>query len=349
MKQIYSRMGDGSSLWLSEEELRHDLLTGSEDAADRGKIPPLNADELERLFEICASPQRIVSVEPGQEVVHSFDAGTLKFPLRGGVPVDRLGTVMAHERAFCSDTIEVGHSDYSFKPVKAIIAEERQSMEQIQLNATIPVYYGAMPNLGLYTKPDGPIDNWSELLPMGKIKEARDAQEEAVEHAVKDMYFVAEAMHEAGSDGINFDTVGASGDADFLATLKAVEKLKQAYPEMHVEMGMAGEFVLGMHGDLKYEDDRLAGLYPHLQLKLAEKAGVDIFGPVVNTKSNMSVPWNIARACTYVKACTEISKIPIHPNAGMGVGGVPVTSTAPLDAISRSSVALIEIGKADGL
>jgi len=136
-------------------------------------------------------------------------------------------------------------------------------------------------------------------------------------------------MHQAGSDGINFDTVGASGDADFLASLKAVEKLKKAMPDMHIEMGMAGEFVLGMHGGLKYNDTRLAGLYCHKQLELAEKAGVDIFGPVINTKSNMSVPWNIARACTFVKACSEISKIPIHPNAGMGVGGVPVTSTAP--------------------
>ncbi len=349
MKKIFSRMGDGSALWLSEEELRQEIADGTADAADRGKIAPLSKDELNRLFEICASPQKVISVEPGQEVVHSFDAGTLKFPLRGGVPVDRLATVMAHERAFCSDTFEVGHSDYSFKPVKAIISEERQSMEQIQLNATIPVYYGAMPNLGLYTKPDGPIDNWAELLPMGKISEAREAQETAVEIAVKDIYFVAEAMHEAGSDGINFDTVGASGDADFLAALKAVERLKKNFPEMHVEMGMAGEFVLGMHGELKYNDKRLAGLYPHHQLELAQAAGVDIFGPVINTKSNKSVPWNIARSCTFVKACSEVTKIPLHPNAGMGVGGVPVTSTAPVDAISRASVALIEIGKADGL
>lgn len=349
MGKILSRMGDGSFVWLTEEELRQELEEGNRDAADRGKIPPLSEDEIDRLFEICAAPQKIVSVKQGDEVVHSFDAGTLKFPIRGGVPVDRLGTVLAHERAFCSDTIEVGHVDYSFKPSKAVVYEERQQMEQIQLNTVIPVYYGAMPNLGLYTKPDGPIDNWSELLPQGKIDEARAAQEEAVEHAVKDICFVSGIMHEAGSDGINFDTVGASGDADFLASLKAVEKLKQDYPDMHIEMGMAGEFVLGMHGRLEYEGTRLAGIYPHKQVELAEKAGVDLFGPVVNTKSNKSVPWNIARSCTFTKACAEASSIPIHPNAGMGVGGVPLTSTAPLDAISRASVALIEIGKADGL
>lgn len=349
MGKTFTRMGDGSAIWLTEEKLRQDLLDGTEDAADRGKISPLPHDDLERLFEIYSAPQKIVSVEQGQEVVHSFDAGTLKFPLRGGVPVDRLGTVLAHERAMCSDSFEIGHIDYSFKPVKAVIAEEVQSMEQIQLNAIIPVYYGAMPNLGLYTKPDGPVENWSELLPLGKIKEAKQAQEEAVEYAVKDMVFVSEYLYEAGSDGINFDTAGASGDADFLATLLAVEKLKKGNPTIHIEMGMAGEFVLGMHGELEYEGTRLAGLYPHQQLKLAEKAGVDIFGPVINSKSNKSAAWNVARACTFVKACSEMTNIPLHPNAGMGVGGVPVTSTAPLDAISRASVALIEIGKADGL
>jgi len=203
--------------------------------------------------------------------------------------------------------------------------------------------------LGLYTKPDGPVDNWSELLPMMKIVEAQAAQEEAVEHALKDIFFVSSVMHEAGSDGINFDTVGASGDGDFLAALMAIEKLKKEYPEMDIEIGMAGEFVLGMHGDLFYDNVRLAGLYPHKQVKLVEKAGASVFGPVINTNSNKTVPWNIARACTFVKACSEASNIPVHPNAGMGVGGVPMTSTAPVDAISRASVALVEIGKADGL
>ena len=37
---------------------------------------------------------------------------------------------------------------------------------------------------------------------------------------------------------------------------------------------MAGEFILGMHGDLFYEGARLAGLYAHEQVKMAEKAGV---------------------------------------------------------------------------
>jgi len=42
---------------------------------------------------------------------------------------------------------------------------------------------------------------------------------------------------------------------------------------------MSGEFVLGMHGGVAYDGTRLAGLYPHQQVKLAEKAGVTISAP----------------------------------------------------------------------
>lgn len=349
MAEFFTRMGDGSAVWLSEAEIRRELEEGMLDAAERGRIPELTDDEMQRLFEIVTDPQKTVSIERGNEVVGTFDAGTLKLPVRAGIPVDRMTTVLIHERALCSDTMELCSTDYSYKQLKNFVHEEAASMELIQLNSVIPVFYGAMPNLGLYTKPDGPIDNWSELLPMAKIKEARAAQEEAVEMAAKDMVYIASILYEAGADGINFDTVGASGDGDFLATLKAMEILKKKYPDMAIEVGMAGEFVLGMHGRLEYDGVRLAGLYPHDQAKVVEKAGGSIFGAVINTNSSKSFPWNLARAVTFTKACSEASNIPVHVNAGMGVGAIPLTNTAPTDATSRASKALVEIGKADGL
>ena len=99
-------------------------------------------------------------------------------------------------------------------------------MKTAQLNLVAPLQYGAMPNLGSYSQPDGPVPNWSVLMPLGRIDEARAAQEEAMELAVSDMVFVAEAMIEAGADGLDFDTAGAAGDADFLAALRAVEEIK---------------------------------------------------------------------------------------------------------------------------
>jgi dimethylamine--corrinoid protein Co-methyltransferase len=90
-------------------------------------------------------------------------------------------------------------------------------------------------------------------------------------------------------------------------------------------------------------------MYPHQQVKVVEKAGATIFGPVVNTNTSKSFPWNLARAVTFVKACTEAASIPIHVNVGMGVGGIPVFETPPIDAVTRASKAMVEIGRVDGL
>ncbi|MCJ7773512.1 MAG: hypothetical protein MUP22_10320 [Desulfobacterales bacterium] len=39
MQQYFTRMGDGSGVYLSAEEIYSDLEAGINDAADRGKIP----------------------------------------------------------------------------------------------------------------------------------------------------------------------------------------------------------------------------------------------------------------------------------------------------------------------
>jgi dimethylamine--corrinoid protein Co-methyltransferase len=230
-----------------------------------------------------------------------------------------------------------------------LVSFEKVELEQTLLLTTIPLLYGAMPNLGAYTQPDGPFPNPVDLLPKGKIAEARDALEGMVEAAIPDIVSVASAMYQAGADGINIDTTGAVGDADFLASLRATEIIKKKYPKMGIEIGMAGEFVLGMHGGLAYDGIRLAGLYPHQQIELAMKAGATIFGPAINTNTKRSCAWNVARATTFVKACVQKAVIPVHANIGMGVGGIPCLDQPPLDAVSRASKAMVEITKLDGL
>jgi dimethylamine---corrinoid protein Co-methyltransferase len=349
MEKFFTRMGDGSAVQLSAEEIWEELKSGAFDAADRGKIPELNQEELAYLFEIVTSPVNVTSVTRGKEIVTSSDSGAFKINYQANISLDRATAIQVHEKVLSADSLDLGNIDYSYKSVKAILHDEAKVMENVQMNTIMPVLYGAMPNLGLYTRPDGPVENWSELLPLGKIEEARSAQEEAVELAVKDMIYIAGGMYDAGADGINFDTCGASGDADILAALLAAKEIKSRYPGLGLEMGMAGEFILGMHGKLEFEGIRLAGLYPHKQVELAEKAGVSIFGPVVNTNSNKTFPWNLARAVTFVKACVEAANIPVHANVGMGVGATPMTPVPPADAVSRAAKALIEIGKADGL
>ena len=348
MVMIPTRYGDGTRVELSASELRRDLTEGSEDAAECGEIPVLSKAELDHLFDIFSSPHRFVGVEQGKEVVLSYDGTPIKM-YRAQVNVDRIQCLQIYEKLLGADTLEMGHVDYSFKPIKPIVTYEQPLLEQALSVTTAALFYGAMPNLGIYTQPDGPFPNPSELLPLGKIEAAMASYEAAVKAAVDDIVYVSSAMHESGADAIILDTVGAAGDADVLAGLLATQKLTEKYPGICVEFGMAGEFILGLHSELTFEGVRLAGLYPHDQVKIAQKAGVRIFGPVCNTNTNRSTPWNVARAVTFMKACCEAAEIPVHVNMGMGVGAMPVHDHPPLDVASRASKAMVEICRLDGL
>jgi len=348
MSKILTRLGDGSPLEMSEAELRRDLEAGSADAADCGSVPPLDKEDYKYLEELFRRRERFVAVEGGREVVLTYDGAPLKFK-RHCLIEERLQVMTMYEKMFGADTVELGHVDYSYKPVKPIVTYEQGTLEMGLMITHAPLIYGAMPNLGLYTQPDGPCPNPMELLPQGRIKEARIAYNGMVEEAVRDIVFVVGSMYESGADGFNLDTVGASGDADVLAAFLALEKLRAKYPDIAVEVGMAGEFILGMHGELTYDGKRLAGLYPHQQVKLAEKAGATIFGPVVNTNTDRSIPWNLARTITYTRACSKAARIPVHANMGMGVGAVPVSDYPPVDVLSRASKAMVELCDLDGL
>ncbi len=348
MGKIFTRYGDGTPVELDESDVMRDLEDGSRDAAERGNIPELSREELQHLFDIFNSPHRFIGVEMGKEVILSYDGTPIKMS-RAQVNVDRLQCLQIYEKLMGADTLEMGAIDYSFKPVKPIVTYEQPLLEQTLAVTTAPIFYGAMPNLGLYSQPDGPFPNPAELLPQGKIEEARESYDKSVEHAVRDIVYVSSALYESGADAIILDTVGAAGDADFLAALKATEELCEKYPGICVELGMAGEFVLGMHGEMTYDGELLAGKYPHDQVKIAQKAGVTIFGPVVNTNTNESAPWNVSRSITFMKACCEVADIPVHVNMGMGVGAITVHDHPPLDVASRASKAMVEICRLDGL
>ena len=342
-EKILTRMGDGSFVEMTRAEIRADIEAGVAIAVKRAKVPPLTEAEVEHLTDIYASSSRFTGVDIGHEVVLSFDGtGTQQI----GSRVDDL---RIYEQMLGADIVELWNIDYSYKAVKAIVPPEQGLMRTAQQQLTAPVHYGAMPDLGDYTQPDGPLPNWADLLPLGRIDEARAAQEEAVELAARDMVYVCDGMWEAGADGSDFDTAAASGDADFLATLKAVEKLRAMHPDMSIEVGMAGEFVLGMHGELEYDGKRLAGMWPKQQLEVVQKAGATIWGPAVNVNTGKTCAWNIARAIAMVKPAMEIAEIPVHMNVGMGVGAVPMNLRPPVDMVCRAGRACVEVLGVDGL
>jgi dimethylamine--corrinoid protein Co-methyltransferase len=343
MDRIPTRMGDGSLVRLSRDEIEAEVRAGTEAGARRAKVEPLCDDEVAHLVDIFASRARFSAVDIGDEVVLTSDGV-------GSQDVgSRINDLQTFEQTVCTDTVELYHHDYSFKPIKPVLPFEQEIMRQAQLVLTVPCMYGAMPDLGRYTAPDGPVPNWSQLLPLARIAEAREAQEQALEQSVEDIVFVADGMYAAGADGIDLDTCGAAGDADFLAALKAVERIRARYPDWGIQLGMAGEFVLGMHGELEYDGVRLAGLWPAGQMRLAAKAGVSVFGPAVNVDTGKSVAWNVARTCTVVKPCTDAAEVPVHLNGGMGVGGCPMHALPPVDAVSRASRACVDILRLDGL
>jgi len=353
-KHIFTRMGDGERIEMSPEEIKEDLLAGTNDAADRANIPVLTPDDLEHLFDIFAEPSKTVSVCPGEEVIVTDDAVATLFYLDQencgqGLPLSRVQSILAYERACCADTLSTGHVDYSFKPVKPIVNFEKQDYYNTSLLTTAPFFYGSQPNMGIYFRPDGPFPNPADLFPAGKIREALDAQEEAAAQLTRDLVYVSKQMYDVGCEGINFDTAASAGDADFFATLQAVSELKKKTRHMAIEVGMSSEFVMGMHGEMTFDGKLLAGMYPHQQVKVVEAAGADIFGPAINVSVGESTPWNLSRAVTFVKECVAVANIPVHPNVGMGVCGVPMFEVPPIDAVTRTSKALVQIGKADGL
>ncbi len=353
MTKILTRMGDNSNVEFTMDELRQEFIDGSEFAAKKAKVPPLTENEIDWLVDMFAAPTRIWGVERGHEVVMTKDGcvnALNSSQMSSGVvaPVNREVGVRLFESMLGFDSMEISHNDYSVKPQRFLKKLEMLHVEILQETTIFPLLYGFMPNLGLYFKTDGPFENPYDLMQQGKIKESQETQEAAGAKCLEDCIEMSDCMVEMGADGIDYDTVASTGDGEFAAVLKSTEHVAKE-TGMPVEIGMSTEMVTGIHGTIEYNGKRLAGMWPHQQLQVCEEAGVAIFGPVSTTNTKKSTPWNLGKALVFVKSCTDIAKVPIHPNVGMGVGGVPMFETPAVDVVTRCSAAMIEIGKADGL
>ncbi|HHT63618.1 MAG TPA: hypothetical protein GXZ75_08065 [Clostridia bacterium] len=133
-EKIFTRMGDGSGIYLSPVDIRYDLEEGTKDAASRGKIPELTQEELDYLYEIIAMPVTVIGVKRGQEVVSSSDSGAFKITYQSHISMDRATAVQVHEKVLAADSLDLGNIDYSFKAVKAILHDEAKVMELVQAN-----------------------------------------------------------------------------------------------------------------------------------------------------------------------------------------------------------------------
>jgi dimethylamine---corrinoid protein Co-methyltransferase len=147
--KIPTRMGDGSLVEMTRSEIKADLEEGTQIAAKRAKVPELTQDEIDHLLDIYASPARFTAVDIGEEVILSNDGtGTKHIG-------NRVQDLQSYETLLGVDMPELWQADYSYKAVKTNVAHEGQSMKIAQALLTNPVQYGAMPDLGRYSKPDG--------------------------------------------------------------------------------------------------------------------------------------------------------------------------------------------------
>ena len=73
--KIFTRMGDGSIVYMTPEEIRADIKAGVEDAVKRGKIDPLTQEEMDKIFDIVTMPGGIVGVRPEDAVVTTNEIG----------------------------------------------------------------------------------------------------------------------------------------------------------------------------------------------------------------------------------------------------------------------------------
>ncbi len=352
--EYVTRMGDGRTVFMTKEQIYEDIMAGMADGVDAAGVPELTQDDIDQIQDIICDKNRVVSVERGKEVILTEDGGPHKFILDSGsccngVEMGRIDTMEVIERAIGFDTFELTTTDYSIKPVKPIVGPEMTAMQQAAMRMTVPTLYGAMPNMGLYYAPDGAHLNPADLMREFRIEEAQKNAEAAAEQLSRDIVYVSESMISAGADGFNFDTTASAGDAEFVATLKGVEQLRKNNPNAYITMGMSAENVLGIHGEIEYDGKVVAGLYPNEQVKLCEKAGANIFGAVVNCNTSRSFAWNVARAAVIIKDCVKNSNIPVHANMGMGVGGVPMLETPPIDCVTRASKVMAEIAGVDGI
>ena len=133
MEGIPTRMGDGSLVRMTRAEIEADIHAGVEAGVKRAKVEPLGADEIDHLVDVFASSARFSAVDIGDEVILTSDG------VGSQDTGSRITDLQNYEQTVCTDTVELYHHDYSFKPIKPVLPFEQETMRQAQLLLTIPV------------------------------------------------------------------------------------------------------------------------------------------------------------------------------------------------------------------
>ena len=140
-KKFFTRMGDGSPVYMTEEEIRSDMKAGIDDAVLRGKIDPLSDEDFEKLYDIITMPGTVVGVEPGKQIVLTNDSGGYKINVKSQLPVPKEVEVLVYERCLGCDSVDVGNTDYNYKTAKGVAKREAGALKQALNISTMPLFY----------------------------------------------------------------------------------------------------------------------------------------------------------------------------------------------------------------
>ena len=200
---------------------------GCADAVKRGKVPPLEEAEFDWLVDLFAQPEphRRRRARPrgdphqGRLGQHALLGAALQWCRASAWSREQCFRVF--ERAFCFDTMEIGHPDYSYKPVKPIVALEADrrragaAHDDLSRSSTgrCPTSASTRSRRAV-PQPGRPAPARRDRgRPRGPDADGRGLQGR---HALR----ARGMMAEVGADGINFDTTASAGDAEFLAVLR---------------------------------------------------------------------------------------------------------------------------------
>ena len=213
-RHLPTRMGDGSMTCMTRSELRADIEEATALAARKAKVEPLAADEIDHVLDIYASAASFTAVDIGDQVVLELRRRRLqddrhRHPRPAG---ERAAPRAGHPRALAHRVLLQGDQDDPAVPAAG------DAERAADAHGADPVRRSAQPRLLLAAGRAG-----GELVraaAAGQDRRRPAAIEEAMDYATKDFIYVGEGMLDAGADGMDFDTTGGAGDADFRSTLR---------------------------------------------------------------------------------------------------------------------------------
>ena len=343
--RVPTRMGDGTFVRLTRSEIRADLEAGSEAAAKRAKVPPL---------EPTTSSTTCSTSTPRRRASPASTSAT-----RSSCRCD--GTGMKTHATRIQDLQYLRAVD-GRRPARALrrrlLAQGRAHDPRLRgpVHARRPALprwrrcsTASCPTWASTPSPTAPATTGTSCCRSAASTRRGAAQEEAVEMAVRRHGpSRRRAVIEAGADAHRLGHDRRLRRPRVPGRAARHRDHPREVPR-HRRRARHGRRVRARHARRARVRRRAPGRPVAAR---AARCSPRRPAPPCSGRSSTSTPasrcaWNMARALTIVKPCMAGGDDPrAHPNAGMGVGGVPMFVHPPADAVCRAAKSCVDILRA---